>query len=164
FMRGSAAIAAAAAVSRVFPARADDVTLNILNSNVAWSNALTGSVAEAYKAATGVTVTGESNPYESHYDKMLIELSQGSDTFDLVTSDSIWVQQPIANGWALNLTEMKAKNAALPDMHPENLTEGALTYTEYNGQRFGLPTVNTTPVFVYRTDLFEAAGLTVVPH
>ena len=75
FLRASATFAAGVAASRALPARADDVTLNILNSNVAWSNALTGSVAEAYKAATGVTVAGESNPYESHYDKMLIELS-----------------------------------------------------------------------------------------
>jgi len=163
FMRGSAAVAAAAAVSRVFPARADDVTLNILNSNVAWSNALTGSVAEAYKAATGVTVTGESNPYESHYDKMLIELSQGSDTFDLVTSDSIWVQQPIRNGWAANLDDMKAKNPSLPALHMENLEDGANIYTAYDGKRFGLPVAMTTPVFVYRKDLFEKAGIDKVP-
>lgn len=163
FMRGTAAMAAAMAASRAFPARAADVTLNILNSNVAWSNALTSSVAEAYKAATGVTVTGESNPYESHYDKMLIELSQGSDTFDLVTSDSIWVQQPIRNGWAANLDEMKAKNPALPDLQMGNLEEGASIYTAYDGKRFGLPVAQTTPVFVYRKDLLEQAGIAKVP-
>src|SRR5262245_28600259 len=163
FLRGAAFFAAAAAVSRILPARAEDVTLNILNSNVAWSNALTSSVAEAYKAATGVTVTGESNPYESHYDKMLIELSQGSDTFDLVTSDSIWVQQPIRNGWAANLDEMKAKNPSLPALQVQNLEDGSLIYTAYNGQRYGLPVAMTTPVFVYRKDLFEKAGIDKVP-
>lgn len=162
FLQASAALAAAGAVSRAGPARAD-VTLNILNSNVAWSGALTGSVAEAYKAATGVAVTGESNPYESHYEKMLIELSQGSDTFDIVTSDSIWVQQPIRNGWAANLDEMKAKNSALPALQMENLAEWASIYTAYNGQRYGLPLVMTTPVFVYRKDLFEKAGIDTVP-
>lgn len=163
FMRASAAIAAGAAASRALPARAAGVTLNVLNSNVAWSNALTGSVADAYKAKTGVSVTGESNPYESHYDKMLIELSQGSDTFDLVTSDSIWVQQPIRNGWAANLDDMKAKNPALPALQVQNLEPGALIYTEYNGKRCGLPVAMTTPVFVYRKDLFEKAGITKVP-
>jgi ABC-type glycerol-3-phosphate transport system substrate-binding protein len=162
FLQASAALAAAAA-SRAIPARAGGVALNILNSNVAWSNALTGSVADAYKAATGVTVAGESNPYESHYDKMLIELSQGSDTFDLVTSDSIWVQQPIRNGWAANLDKLKQANPSLPALHPENLADGSLIYTAYDGQRFGLPVAMTTPVFVYRKDLFEKAGIDKVP-
>ena len=164
FMRGSTAIAAAFALTKAFPARAAGTTLDILNSNVAWSNALTGSVAEAYKAATGVAVEGESNPYESHYDKMLIELSQGSDTFDLITSDSIWVQQPIRNGWAANLDEMKAQNPSLPALQVENLADGSLVYTEYNGQRYGLPVAMTTPVFVYRKDLFEKAGIDKVPE
>jgi ABC-type glycerol-3-phosphate transport system substrate-binding protein len=163
-MRGSAAIAVAFALTRTFPARAAGTTLNILNSNVAWSNALTGSVADAYKAATGVTVEGESNPYESHYDKMLIELSQGSDTFDLITSDSIWVQQPIRNGWAANLDEMKAQNPSLPALQIQNLADGSLVYTEYDGQRYGLPVAMTTPVFVYRKDLFEKAGIDKVPE
>jgi ABC-type glycerol-3-phosphate transport system substrate-binding protein len=156
------ALVAVAATARARPAAAD-TALNILNSNVAWSNALTGSVAEAYKAATGVAVTGESNPYESHYDKMLIELSQGSDTFDIVTSDSIWVQQPIANGWAANLDELKANNPSLPDMQAGNLADWSLIYTARDGQRFGLPVAMTTPVFVYRKDLFEQAGIDKVP-
>lgn len=163
FLRASAALAAAGAASQALPAAAADVMLNVLNSNVAWSNALTGSVAEAYKAATGVTVTGESNPYESHYEKMLIELSQGSDTFDIVTSDSIWVQQPIRNGWAANLDDMKAKNPSLPALQMENLEAEAAIYTAYNDQRYGLPLVMTTPVFVYRKDLFEKAGIDKVP-
>jgi ABC-type glycerol-3-phosphate transport system substrate-binding protein len=163
FMRATAGFAAMAATPRISSARAESVTLNILNSNVAWSGALTGSVAEAYRAATGVAVTGETNPYESHYDKMLIELSQGSDTFDIVTSDSIWVQQPIRNGWAANLDEMRAKNPALPALRMENLASEASIYTAYNDQRFGLPLVMTTPVFVYRKDLFEQAGVEKVP-
>lgn len=159
---GSAALAAALAAYRAGPARAAG-SLNIMNSNVAWSEALTGSVAEAYMAATGISVTGESHPYESHYEKMIIELSQGSDTFDLITTDSIWSRQPIAAGWAANLDEMKANDPSLPDIQASNLADGSLIYTEYNGQRYGLPVVMTTPVFVYRKDLFEAAGIDKVP-
>jgi multiple sugar transport system substrate-binding protein len=161
-LKGSAALAAALAVYRSLPAWAAG-SLNIMNSNVAWSNALTGSVAEAYKAATGTVITGEQHPYESHFEKMVIELSQGSDTFDLVTTDSIWARQPIANGWAANLDEMRIKNPALPELKVSNLAEGSLTYTSYKGQRYGLPMVMTTPVFVYRKDLFEKAGIDKVP-
>ncbi len=160
FLQGSAALATALAAYRASPAFADEVTLNILNSNTAWANALTGSVAEAYKAAK---ITGESNPYESHYEKLTIELSQGSDTFDIITTDNLWITQPIRNGWAANLTAMKAANPSLPDLQMQNLTEASAVYTEVGGKRFGLPLVQTTPVFVYRKDLFEKAGIDKVP-
>ena len=55
FIKASAAMAAFAAGSRLSGAFAEEAALNILNSNVAWSNALTGSVAEAY---SGARITG----------------------------------------------------------------------------------------------------------
>ncbi len=160
FMKNTAALAAVMGGFRASSAFAQDVTLNILNSNVAWSQALTGSVAEAY---TGAKIVGESNPYESHFEKLAIELSQGSDTFDIITTDNLWVMQPIRNNWAANLTDMKAENPALPDLKMENLSAGASVYTEVDGKRYGLPLVQTTPVLVYRKDLFEKAGIDKIP-
>ncbi|TGS51837.1 twin-arginine translocation signal domain-containing protein, partial [Mesorhizobium sp. M1D.F.Ca.ET.183.01.1.1] len=82
FLKATAGLAAALAAYRASSAYAEEVTLNILNSNSVWAGALTDQVAKAYTAAK---ITGESNPYESHYEKMLIELSQGSETFDIIT-------------------------------------------------------------------------------
>lgn len=135
-------------------------TLNILNSNTAWAEALTSSVAEAYD---GAKVTGESNPYEAHFEKLLIELSQGSSTFDLVTIDNLWIRQPMENGWAVALDDIKAENPDLPEISVANLAPASLTYSEFQGKRWGLPLIMTTPVFVYRKDLFEQAGITKVP-
>jgi ABC-type glycerol-3-phosphate transport system substrate-binding protein len=160
FMQASAGLAAALAAYRASPAFAEGASINILNSNTAWATALTGSVAQAYSAAK---VGGESNPYESHYEKMTIELSQGSNTFDLITSDNLWITQPIRNSWAADLTALKAANASLPDLQMQNLTEASAVYTESGGKRYGLPLVQTTPVFVYRKDLFEKAGISKVP-
>ncbi|MFO1091327.1 MAG: extracellular solute-binding protein [Hyphomicrobiales bacterium] len=160
-MQRAASLAAAYAAYRASPAFADVPTLNVLNSNTAWANALTGSVAAAYKDAK---ITGESNPYESHYEKMTIELSQGSDTFDIITTDNLWITQPIRNKWASNLTEMKKNNPSLPDLQVQNLTDASLVYTESDGQRYGLPLVQTTPCFVYRKDLFEKSGIEKVPE
>ena len=133
-------------------------TLNILNSNTAWAEALTASVADAYD---GARITGEANPYEAHYEKLLIELSQGSPTFDLFTTDNLWIRQPMRNGWAAPLDDIKAANAELPNLQLQNFAPASLTYTEYGGKRWGLPLVMTTPVFVYRKDLLEAAGIEV---
>lgn len=157
-LRHSAAMTALFAAWRVSPALAQAVKLNILNSNTLWAEALTGSVAEAYAAAE---ITGETNPYGPHYEKMLIELSQGSTTFDLITTDNLWIVQPMANGWAAALDDIKAGNADLPDLQLGNLAPASVTYQEYQGKRYGLPVAMTTPIFAYRKDLFEAKGIEV---
>ncbi len=157
-LQHTAAMSAVFAAWKASPAFAESVMLNILNSNTLWAEALTGSIAENY---SGAKVTGESNPYEAHYEKMLIELSQGSSTFDLITLDNLWIVQPMANGWAASMDEIKAAIADLPDLALNNLAPESLTYQQFNGQRYGLPVAMTTPVFVYRKDLFDAAGLEV---
>ena len=99
----------------------------------------------------------------SLYQKILIELSQGSPTYDLVTSDLLWMRQPISNGWAAVLEEIKAADASLPEMHYENLAPQSLLYTRVGDKNYGLPMSMSTPVFIYRKDLFEKAGIEKVP-
>jgi ABC-type glycerol-3-phosphate transport system substrate-binding protein len=137
--------------------------LKILNCNVAWSEALGGAVAKAYQQKTGTTVTAEPTPYDSLYQKILVELSQGSSTYDLVTSDELWMRQPINNGWAPVLEDIKAKNPALPDMHYGNLVPQSLLYTDVGGNHYGLPMTNSTIVLIYRKDLFHKAGSDKIP-
>lgn len=158
FLKQSAALASVLAAYRATGAMAQGASLNILNSNTIWAGALTEGVAAEYKRAA---ISGEANPYESHYEKILIELSQGSPTFDLITTDNLWIVQPMANGWAPPLDDIKSGNSDLPDLRLENLAPASLTYQEYRGKRFGLPTAMTTPILIYRKDLLEAAGLDV---
>ncbi|MCB1379390.1 MAG: extracellular solute-binding protein [Alphaproteobacteria bacterium] len=157
-LQHTAAMTAVFAAWRVSPALAEEAMLNILNSNTLWAEALTGNIAEAYSDAK---ITGESNPYESHYEKMLIELSQGSATFDLITTDNLWIVQPMANGWAAPLDDIKAANAGLPDLQLANLSPASITYQQYQGKRYGLPVAMTTPIFAYRRDLLEEKGIAV---
>lgn len=157
-LKHTAALTAVFAAWRVSPALAENVMLNILNSNTLWAEALTGSIADTYPDAQ---ISGESNPYEAHYEKMLIELSQGSSTFDLVTLDNLWIVQPMANGWAAPLDDIKAANGDLPDLQLTNLAPASVTYQQYDGKPYGLPVAMTTPIFAYRKDLLEAAGLSV---
>jgi len=158
FMKQTAALSAAFAAWKASPAFAEGVVLNILNSNTVWAGALTDGIAKEYTAAQ---ITGEANPYESHYEKMLIELSQGSATFDLITTDNLWIVQPMANGWAASTDDIRAANPDLPEFQLANLAPASLTYQQYNGKRYGLPTAMTTPILIYRKDLLEAAGLSV---
>lgn len=153
FMKQSAALASVLAAYRATGAMAQGAPLNILNSNTLWAEALTGGIAEEYK---GANIVGEANPYEAHYEKMLIELSQGSSTFDLVTTDNLWIVQPMANGWAAALDDIAGTALKL-----ENLAPASIGYQQFNGKRYGIPMVMTTPILAYRKDLLEAAGLDV---
>ncbi|MGD9510839.1 MAG: ABC transporter substrate-binding protein, partial [Geminicoccaceae bacterium] len=160
---GAAALLATLAMAYRRKALAAGGSLNILNCNVAWSTGLEGLVAEAYEAKTGTSITAEPTPYESLYQKILIELSQGSTTYDLVTSDLLWMRQPINNGWAAQLEEIKASDPSLPEMFYENLAPQSLLYTRIDDRNYGLPMSMSTPVFIYRKDLFEKAGIEKVP-
>jgi ABC-type glycerol-3-phosphate transport system substrate-binding protein len=158
FMKQGAALGALLAAYRATGAAAQGASLNILNSNTIWAEALTAGVAAEYK---GAAIVGEANPYEAHYEKMLIELSQGSPTFDLITTDNLWIVQPMANGWAAALDDIAAGMADAPTLMLDNLSPASLTYQEYKGKRYGIPMVMTTPILAYRKDLLEAAGLDV---
>ena len=120
-------------------------------------------VAEAYEAKTRTSIAAEPTPYNSLYQKILIELSQGSTTYDLVTSDLLWMRQPINNDWAAQLEEIKASDPTLPQMFYENLAPQSLLYTRIDDRNYGLPMSMSTPVFIYRKDLFEKAGIDKVP-
>ena len=76
--RQSTALLAACGMAYRRRALAAGRALNILNCNIAWSTGLEGPVAEAYEAKTGTSVEAEPTPYDSLYQKILIELSQGS--------------------------------------------------------------------------------------
>lgn len=154
FMKQGAALASILAAYRATGAMAQDASLNILNSNTLWAEALTGGIAGEYK---GASIVGEANPYEAHYEKMLIELSQGSSTFDLITTDNLWIVQPMANGWAAALDDI----AGAPALMLDNLAPASTGYQQFNGKRYGIPMVMTTPILAYRKDLLEAAGLEV---
>lgn len=158
FMKQTAALASVMAAYRATGAMAQGASLNILNSNTIWAEALTSGIAQEY---SGAGITGEANPYEAHYEKMLIELSQGSSTFDLITTDNLWIVQPMANGWAAALDDIAAGMGNAAALALDNLAPASLGYQQYNGKRYGLPMVMTTPILAYRKDLLEAAGLDV---
>jgi len=145
-------------------ARADEaVTLNLLLTNIPWTDAIKTNVADAYKAHTNgrVTITGEQVPYEAHYEKLVLELSTGSPTFDIVTTDTIWIRQIVDSGWVVGLEPMRDADPSLPSLNFEDHLTGPYLYSTFNGKRWAIHATQSTPVFVYRKDLLEAAGLEV---
>jgi ABC-type glycerol-3-phosphate transport system substrate-binding protein len=123
------------------------------------------SVAEAYNKETGgrVTITGEQVPYEAHYEKLILELSSGSSTFDIVTSDTIWIRQIVDNGWVKGLEPMRAADPSLPELNYQDFLDGPYLFSTFDDQRWAIHATQSTPVFVYRKDLLEEAGIELPP-
>jgi ABC-type glycerol-3-phosphate transport system substrate-binding protein len=165
-LKGAGAAALAAAAGPAIHVRAEDaVNLNILLTNIPWTDAVLTTVAEAYKEHTGgrVTITGEQTSYEAHYEKLVLELSSSSSTFDIVTTDTIWIRQLVNNSWVKGLEPMKAEDPSLPDLNWKDFLDGPYIFSTFDGQRWALHSTQSTPVFVYRKDLLEEAGIAPPP-
>ena len=152
--------AAGAATSLVKPAKAADITINVLMTNIAWCEAVIGSIAEAYKAHTNgrVQVVGEMLPYDLTYEKLVLELSAGSKSFDVVTSDVFWCRQIIRAGWVRGLEEMKEQDPSLPGLNWGDYLDNQYIYNTVNGKRHGIVVAQCLPCFVFRKDLLAEAG------
>ena len=159
---GGAALGTLPGLAKVAIAQ-EAVKLNLLLTNIPWTDAIKTTVADAYKAKTNgrVTITGEQVPYEAHYEKLVLELSSGSPTFDIVTTDTIWIRQIVNSGWVVGLEPMREKNPSLPPLNYADYLDGPYLYSTFEGKRWAVHATQSTPVFVYRKDLLEQAGLDV---
>lgn len=165
-LKGLGGVAAAGAFARARPLRAAEaVNLNVLLTNIPWTDSMLGRVAEAYNKHTDgrVTITGEQMPYEAHYEKLILELSSESPTFDVITSDTIWIRQIVNNKWVKGLEPMRAENPSLPPLNWDDFLDGPYLFSTFDDQRWAIHATQSTPVFVYRKDLLEEAGIEAPP-
>ena len=154
---GAAASAFAAIGGR--GAFADERTLRFLTANQAWCEALQNIVPAAYQKDAGVGISVDQNEYNALYTKAVVELSQGSNTYDLLNLDCMWIRQAVANDWVACLEDMKAADPSLPDIKYENIIPAAFPYVTVGDKHYGLPMTCSMPVMVYRKDLLEKAGI-----
>lgn len=163
---GAGAVATAAGTRWGKVYAGSEITLNLLLSNMPWCEALTSTISEEYNKATNgrVSVTGDLTPYESHYEKIVLELSSQSPTYDVVTSDCFWVRQWMTNNWVVCADDMAAANPDLPKIKYDNLYHAARIYQQYQGKSWGIPGNMSTPIFVWRKDLLEKAGIEKEPR
>jgi ABC-type glycerol-3-phosphate transport system substrate-binding protein len=162
FLRTTVAAAATGAAYAAMPvgrARAQ-TELRILTMNLPFGEALRDEIAAEYAAETGVTIITDVTPYDALQEKVFLELGAGSSSYDIFTTDCIWVGAAINNGWALSVEDMKADNPDLPAINWDNVISAALPYiADLDGKRYGIPATLTTPSLIYRKDLFEKYGL-----
>jgi ABC-type glycerol-3-phosphate transport system substrate-binding protein len=164
FLAGTAAsiglAGATALMGGVRPARAAASELRILTMNLPFGEALRDGIAKEYEAKTGVKIVADVTPYDALQEKVFTELGAGSDSYDIFTTDCIWVGAAINSGWALSVDDLRAKDASLPELGWGTVIPAALPYVaDLKGKRYGIPATLTTPSLIYRKDLFDKYGL-----
>jgi|GEM_PF-2189207 len=152
------AIAASAVAPKFASAQAKE--LRILTMNLPFGEALRDEIAKEYEAASGTKVITDVTPYDTLQEKVFLEMGAGSSSYDIFTTDCIWVGAAINNGWAISVEDQKAQNPNLPDIKWDSVIPAALPYiADLNGKKYGIPATLTTPSLIYRKDLFEKYGL-----
>jgi len=137
-----------------------DRTINVLTVGDPWDLALQ-TVAPQFTEATGIQVNIESLGYTALQARLINAfLTQTSDA-DLIAVDQMWISQYADNGWIRSLDDF-IKGDADTDMG-DFLPEVLYSLSTWRGHVWTLPVGAYAQGIMYRTDLFEAAGLDPLP-
>lgn len=112
---------------------------------------------EQYGVKINYTVLG----VDTYYQKMLVELSSGSDAYDLIYLMSPQFLQYASNDWLYPLDDFIADKTITDDalLDLDGLMQSSVDAQRYDGKLYGLPVASLTTLLYWRKDLFEAAGL-----
>lgn len=111
-----------------------------------------------FEEATGITVELEVYNEPTARQKLVLDASSGTGTYD-ITSASFWnLPEFVSAGWLQPLDEYvsKAKDEWL---HMEDIPEGAMESMTIDDKLYALPHTTIGGMFYYRSDVFEELGL-----
>ena len=133
------------------------VTLNVLDVSHVPSSVIQANLKE-FEELTGIKVNLEIEEYASVNTKKEVELSAGSDVYDVMHIDTSLVNRYASAGWAIDLTDYINSSE---DYQYDDFYASAADGLKVNGGIYGVPTTWASSVLFYRSDIFEALGLAV---
>jgi len=156
-MAGSRAAAGlpAKAASAAQAQRFDGTTLNVFMFDHTYTRALQELLPQ-FTDLTGMVVNMETPGFAVYNQRADLELSTGSGAFDVMAMTFIFTGKWIGAGWVTNLNDFIAGDEAVG---MDDFLTGALAPMKSGDDVFALPFVGESTLMVYRTDIFEAAGL-----
>lgn len=120
------------------------------------------AAATAFEAKTGIKVTVDQFPYGDAYNKQVLLGTAGSNEYDMMVLDCIWLPIFVKNKWVQPFEPIEAK--AEEKIQWDAFLPGIVdAYDVIDGQHWAAPIDFFLEVLAYRTDLFEAAGLKQPP-
>ena len=135
-------------------------TINVLTVGDPWDLALQ-NVVDQFTEQTDITVNIESLGYVALQARLVNSfLSQTADA-DAIAVDQMWISQYADNGWIQQLDDFISDDATieLDDFLPEVL----YSLNTWRGHFWTLPVAAYAQGIMYRTDVFEEAGLDPLP-
>jgi sorbitol/mannitol transport system substrate-binding protein len=152
---------AAAGICAMAGSAAAETEIRIITTGEPYANAMKAA-AEIYKQKTGISVVIDQYPYSEAYNKEVLLGSSASDEYDMMVLDCIWLPLFVKNNWVQPIDPLEAKAAQKVDW--DGFVPGIVdAYDRYNGQLYAAPIDFFIEVMAYRSDLFEAAGLSDAP-
>jgi ABC-type glycerol-3-phosphate transport system substrate-binding protein len=113
--------------------------------------------AAQFTQATGIQVEFLGVPHANMHQQFLSDALSGAGAYDVLATDQPWVPEFAAKGFLLPLDDRLAPGDR------DDFVPGTLDTVSYNGALYGLPFMVHNLVLYYRTDLFEAAGISAPP-
>ncbi len=137
-----------------------DKTINVLTVGDPWDLALQ-NVAEQFTEMTGIGVNIESLGYTALQARLVNAFLTQSADADVIAVDQMWISQYADNGWIRSLDDFIAadSDSGIDDFVPETL----YSLSTWRNHVWTLPIASYAQGIMYRTDLFEAAGLDPLP-
>ena len=118
---------------------ADGVTLNALFMKQAgYSEDDVTAMTQAFTEATGIQVNPTFVAYEELAPKILTSAASGG--YDVILGDCIWPAQFAKAGLVLEVTDR------LSEVDLDDIYQGALDATKYEGKYYGMPWLNDVKV------------------
>jgi multiple sugar transport system substrate-binding protein len=102
----------------------------------------------------------------SNFDeKIIIELSSGSDAHDVYYVFGESLPQYLENDWLLPIDDLVADKNLTDDnvLNIDDFSNGPLEACRYNDKLYGIPVFSATVIMYYRQDYFEKAGISGPP-
>lgn len=135
--------------------------LHIIATGEAYGTAMKAA-ADVFKQRTGIDVKIDQFPYADAYNKEVLLGTAGSDEYDIMVLDCIWLPIFVKNNWVQPFEPLEAKAPTKIDWN--GFFPGIVdSYNIFNGKHYAAPIDFFIEVLAYRKDLFEKAGLEDAP-
>lgn len=137
--------------------------LRMLVVNHWWTDGIKGRIAE-FEELTGMKVSLDILSEDNYYQKAAVELSSGTSNYDGLMVGNLQAGQYIAAGWLAPIGDIIGSNSVI-DAGWYNIDDifGSGRAAGSGGDKlYALPISTECEVIMYRTDLFEAAGITSI--
>jgi len=136
----------------------EEITVGVIPAGY-FENLIT--VAPAFEELTGVTLRFEKIPPGQIRQKAVLDLSSGTGTYATHAADPMYYPLYVANGWIEPLDPyLNDSSLTDPDWFDyQDILAGWRGVTSIEGAPYGIPFDGEATVQVYRTDVYDAAGI-----